>query len=66
MMKRTCATRFCVWHTNALQLFGAILTGKTWLADDDPTGQNDRQRTLHMLMHFVGALQYSPNAHYST
>jgi hypothetical protein len=43
-------------------LFGAILTGKTWLADDDPTGQNDRQLTLHTLMHFVGALQYSPNA----
>ncbi len=32
----------------------AALTGKTWSADDDPTGQNDRQLTLHTLMHFVG------------
>jgi hypothetical protein len=28
----------------------AILTGKTWSADDEPTGQNDRQLTLHTLM----------------
>jgi hypothetical protein len=37
------------------QFYGAILTGKTWSANDNPTGQNDRQLTLHTLMHFVGA-----------
>jgi hypothetical protein len=34
--------------------FGAILTGKTWSADDDPIVQNDHQVKLNMLMHFVG------------
>jgi hypothetical protein len=31
------------------------LTGKTWSADNDPTGENERQLTLHTLMHFVGS-----------
>ena len=34
--------------------FGAILTGKTWSDDDSPIEQNDRQLTVHTLMHFVG------------
>ncbi len=46
--------RYFVYGTLArYHFFGAILTGKTWSADD-PTGQNDRQLTLHTLMHFVG------------
>jgi hypothetical protein len=44
----------CVWQTHTLTFFDAILTGKTWSADDDPIGQNDRQLKLNTLMHFVG------------
>jgi hypothetical protein len=32
-----------------------ILTGKTWLADVDHLGQNDRKLKLNMLVNFVGA-----------
>jgi hypothetical protein len=34
--------------------YGSILTGKTWSADDNPIGENDRQLKLNTLMHFVG------------
>ena len=33
---------------------GAILTGKTWSADKDHLGQNDRQLKLYTLINFVG------------
>ncbi len=36
--------RWFVYENSCANTFyGAILTGKTWSADDDPTGQNDRQ-----------------------
>jgi hypothetical protein len=44
----------CVGQTHALTLLCVMLTGKTWLADDDPIGQNDLQLKLNTLMHFVG------------
>jgi hypothetical protein len=33
-----------------------ILTGKTWLAEIDPLGQNDRKLKLNMLVNFVGTM----------
>ena len=33
---------------------GAILTGKTWSANKDHLGQNDRQLKLYTLINFVG------------
>jgi hypothetical protein len=44
----------CVGYTDALTLLWHIFDCKTWLADDDPNGQNDRQLKLHKLINFVG------------
>ncbi len=54
-MQKTHVLRWFVLGKLTRQHFdGAILTGKTWSADDNPIGQNDRQLKLNTLMHFVG------------
>ena len=41
-------------RTYLLVFYGAILTGKTCLADHNHFGQNDHQLKLHTLINFSG------------
>ncbi len=51
----TCGARCSAERTLTCHVFcGAILTNKTWLADKDHLGQNDRQLKLYTLIIFVG------------
>ena len=45
---------------------GTNLTGKTWSADKDHLGQNDRQLTLYTLVNVVGPSDFSSNAFLTT